>query len=111
MPDNSEGSGKRPRGVGRRFVKGQSGNPKGRPRTNDEFRELARENEDVMLKKLFLLGLKGTGNTAVKAIELRLAYARGRPKVITEVTGKDGQPLEREFPEVLQAFKRLGGEE
>jgi len=81
------------RGPGGKFQPGVSGNPKGRPKTNEEFVDACREGEDLLLRKLMLLGLKGTGNTAVKAIELRLAYGRGRPKVITELTGKDGAPL------------------
>jgi hypothetical protein len=96
----SEPKGKRRRGPGRPFPPGVSGNPKGRPKTNQEFVDIAREGEEALLQKLYLIGLQRSDSTAVRAIELRLAYARGRPKVIAELTGPDGGPLRINYDDV-----------
>ena len=66
---------------GRPWPKGQSGNPKGRPPIGAAIAEAARDE----IERRSLVGKLGTiaagrGGQAVKAIELLLAYAYGRPR-------------------------------
>lgn len=76
---------------GKPFAKGQSGNPTGRPRVAEEFRELCREASPKAFAYL-LKQLDGAfGSDAAKTI---LAYAWGKPTDKVEMTGKDGGPIQ-----------------
>ena len=52
------------RPVGRPFVKGQSGNPGGRPRIVGELRDLARVHAPAAIQELARLALKAKSETA-----------------------------------------------
>lgn len=72
---------------GKPFPKGKSGNPKGRPRVVEEFRELCREASPKAFQYL-LKSMRGAfGTDAAKTI---LAYAWGKPPSKIEVQGEDG---------------------
>jgi len=83
-----------------RFQKGQSGNPKGRPKAARGLRAalLAKYGDDgkKLVDRLEALStLKGKGNAkiALDATELLLAYHSGKPPQTLAVEGGDGDSL------------------
>jgi hypothetical protein len=78
-----------------RFAGGSTGNAGGRPKTPKEFTELARGMSEMVLKKLYTIALGGTGNPAVRAGEIILERAWGRPPL--HVTGPKGGPIGNRF--------------
>jgi hypothetical protein len=77
---------------GRPFVKGQSGNPKGRPAQFPQFREECRKHSPAALARL-VSELEVEGATGVKAAETILAYGWGRPTQVVEGTVQGGVTL------------------
>jgi hypothetical protein len=76
--------------VGRPFVKGQSGNPAGRPRVAAEIRELARAHGEEALRTLAeLMKSAAKEETRARAAEALLDRAYGRPS--QSITGEDGE--------------------
>ncbi len=109
MAQNSDGSAKPPRGPGRPFPKGTTGNPGGRPKMPPELAEALRSRNMKSVEVLskvqddFLRGLyvdeKGgvheapKASEAIKASEVLLAYSIGKPRESVELTGEDGGPI------------------
>lgn len=81
-----------------RFIKGQSGNPKGRSTFSDEekyadvYKSKVTPNKfaEVVDQLLFLAIQRRDMN----AIKLLMAYAMGQPVQKSEVSGTEGGPLE-----------------
>lgn len=107
MAENSSGTAKR--GPGRPFPKGVSGNPGGRPKMSPELQEAFSKRNFKSLEVLskvqddFLRGsyvdeegrehLAPKAADAIKASEVQLAYALGKPRESVELMGEDGGPV------------------
>ena len=76
------------------FVKGQSGNPGGRIKLPEEFRIKARKVVDLKVIQFWEEEIDSRGPNAIKASELLVAYAYGKPSQAVELTGKEGGPIE-----------------
>lgn len=81
---------RRKNGPGRPFKPGTSGNPGGRPKEFPEFRAMVREQG---APRAFATLMAAIEEGDVRACEVVLAYAWGKPTQAVEVTGKDGKPL------------------
>ena len=76
------------------FPKGKSGNPNGRPKIVEEFRDRARKATDEFVIAAWISEVESMGDNWVKASELLAAYGYGRPAQSMELTGKGGGPIE-----------------
>lgn len=81
-PANKAGSG---RGGLSRFRPGQSGNPNGRPKVAEEFRAACRERTPEVLAA-WSDEVATRGENWMKAAELLMAYAHGRPTQHVDAT-------------------------
>jgi hypothetical protein len=75
------------------FVKGKSGNPAGRAKVVEEFRDRARKAADEHVISAWISEVESMGDSWLKASELLAAYGYGRPTQGVELTGKDGKDL------------------
>lgn len=73
MPQNRTKTGK--------FVKGVSGNPGGRPKTPETFKELVKEKSFTAIENVVSImeDCKADSKDRLKACEIILAYAYGKP--------------------------------
>lgn len=105
---SAENNGKTARG--RPFVKGQSGNPGGRPKLRDVVRERSAKAVDEHVVGAWIQEVVSRGDDWVKCSELLAAYGIGKPASAPEdlEAAKDGAAAPREL--VLQALAKLTGE-
>lgn len=75
------------------FKKGQSGNPGGRPKRIPRYVAEVRKIEPALWARLISIAQEGEHKDALRALELLLAYSRGRPVQRAEVSGPDGGPI------------------
>lgn len=77
---------------GRRFGPGnQAARGFGRPKSNAEMREMARDTTGMVIAKWSAILLKNNGNAAVRAGEMLMAYAWGKPN--QPIVGADDGPI------------------
>jgi hypothetical protein len=98
----AQGSGRTP--PGRPFKPGQSGNPGGRPKAQAGFTATAKELSIPVLRNMAKIATNGRGIAAVKAGELVLAYAEGKPETSLHVTATRLGPMPEAFEGAAQAL-------
>ena len=76
------------------FVKGKSGNPGGRPKTNEAFRDRCRKFVDLHVVEMWEKEVQNAGEEKMKASELLAAYGYGKPAQAIQLTGEEGGPVE-----------------
>lgn len=73
------------------FQKGQSGNPGGRPKEDDEIKRLAREHGPAAISRLVEWMASDNAKASVSAANVLLDRGYGKPP--QAITGEDGTPL------------------
>lgn len=71
------------------FQKGQSGNPGGRPKENDEVKQLAREHGPAAIARLVVWMHSDNAKASVSAANSLLDRGYGKP--VQAVTGEGGE--------------------
>ena len=92
--------------IGRPFEKGRSGNPGGRPRFPDEFREMARASSDAAFRVIIelMVSTKTPPSVRLAAANAVLDRAYGRPTI--PVTTNFTTQIEQMSDDELLAFVR-----
>lgn len=85
------------------FQKGQSGNPGGRPKAERDVRAAMMAQLPQRMAKLAALCAHKNPQTALRALELWLGYAIGKPRQAVELSGIDGGPIEHADVSALRA--------
>ena len=75
------------------FEKGKSGNPSGRPKENQELKELARAHTAEAIDRLAFWMRSEDPRASVSAAQALLDRGHGKPMQAIEATGKDGEAL------------------
>lgn len=76
------------------FQKGKSGNPGGRPKETKAFIEECKAHAELAIKTLIdCLGSKHGANARIRAAEIIINYAHGKPSQQLEVSGLQGKDL------------------
>lgn len=76
------------------FTKGQSGNPGGRPKEDPELKDLARVASPEAFDRLVHWMRSDNPKASFAASVAILDRAYGKPVQTTEITGKDGGPIQ-----------------
>ena len=77
------------------FVKGQSGNPGGKPKVNKEAKELARQHTAEAINRLVqIMRQQKDAKASLTAAMAIIERGWGRAPQSLEMTGKDGGPIE-----------------
>lgn len=99
MAENSEITGKKPRGSGKRFAKGQTGNPGGRPaRTPQEIDLIAACKDKTQAALDVLMKIMESGENERNRFAAAIAIIeRGHGKAVqpTTLSGPNGGPVEQ----------------
>jgi len=75
------------------FKKGESGNPGGRPKENDELKALAREFTAEAIERIAFWMRSEEARASLSAAMALLDRGYGKPMQATEVSGPGGAPL------------------
>jgi hypothetical protein len=97
MPQISQNSAKKPRGPGKQFAPGKSGNPGGRPKKTAEELDLVAACKEKSVAALAIVEgiMHGGDKDAVRLSAAQFIIERGYGRAVqhTELTGKDGKDL------------------
>lgn len=91
------------------FKKGQSGNPKGRPKNTKTFTEVLRQEADELLKDqgitkyeaLAKVLFSKAGKGDLKAIDMIMDRIDGKPRQAVELSGDENKPVVSEVRRVI----------
>ena len=76
------------------FKPGQSGNPGGRPKINEEFRERARKAVDAHVLDAWIGEVVARGDEWMRAAENLASYGYGKPAQAVQVSADENAGLE-----------------
>jgi hypothetical protein len=82
-----------------KYKKGQSGNPKGRPKLRDikdVLKDLLSQekNDSQLIDGLMTVVVNKALKGDLKAVEMLLSYTYGKPTQKTEITGAEGEKID-----------------
>ena len=75
-----------------KFIKGQSGNPTGRPKQDNELKKLAKAKTHDAFNTLVKLMADEEASTRLGAAKIILEYGWGRPTQAVELSDGEGGP-------------------
>ena len=107
MPANSEKTAKK-RGRGKPFVKGQSGNPSGRPKANPEVKEILKAASVGAARRLVELSQSDVLKIALQASSEILNRTEGKPRECLKMDVSGGLDVRAQVRSVL--MERINGQ-